>query len=248
MPPSTRRAGAGAWTTTPPQARQANLGRLVTSTRNCTGCTSRRSAVSAPISTIAPRQHGQAVLSGSSVCSIRGRCAGSRPRPARRRAAFFRRCSGERCSASASLSASEASASSKANCSRSSGSRSERGPNCMRRSFCSRCCSRSVRSASASRSATRLSRSAAMLSRSASSASHAAAAASRSAQAARSSARSTSGSPGRACVGPPLLRIGMESTPLRSVWESVSRSPHANGRARQTARRTAQPTAARCRR
>ena len=59
---------------------------------------------------------------------MRGRCAGSRPRPARRRAVFFRRCSGERFSASASLSASEASTSSKANRSWSSGSRSERGP------------------------------------------------------------------------------------------------------------------------
>ena len=54
MPPSISRVGAVAWTTTPSQARQAYFGRLVTSTRNCAGSTSSRSAVSAPISTIAP--------------------------------------------------------------------------------------------------------------------------------------------------------------------------------------------------
>ncbi len=87
MPPSMRRAGVGACTTTPGQARQANFGRLVTRTRNWTGSTSKRSAVSQPISTIVPRQQGQAALSGMRTCSTRGRWSGSRPRPFRRRAA-----------------------------------------------------------------------------------------------------------------------------------------------------------------
>ena len=70
MPPSIRRAGAGACTTTPSQARQAYFGRLVTRTRNWAGITSSRSAVSQPISTSAPWQQGQAVASGASTCSI----------------------------------------------------------------------------------------------------------------------------------------------------------------------------------
>src|SRR5471032_344598 len=70
MPPSIRRAGAGACTTVPGQARQASFGRLVTITRNCTGITSSRSEVSSPITVIGARQQGHAVSSGSSVTSI----------------------------------------------------------------------------------------------------------------------------------------------------------------------------------
>ena len=77
-PPSIRRAGAGACSTTPGQARQASFGRLVTSTRNCAGITSSRSASSTPISTSGPWQQGQAVASGASTSSMRGRCAGNR--------------------------------------------------------------------------------------------------------------------------------------------------------------------------
>ena len=46
------------------------------------------------------RQHGQAVSSGASVTSIRGRCAGRAPRLARRLAALSRRSSASRFSAS----------------------------------------------------------------------------------------------------------------------------------------------------
>jgi hypothetical protein len=80
-PPSISRSGAGACTTTPVQARQASLGRLVTSTRNRAGSTSSRSALSAPISTSGPSQQGQVSRSGSSTCLRRGKCAGDwRPR------------------------------------------------------------------------------------------------------------------------------------------------------------------------
>src|SRR5271167_300210 len=84
MPPSISRAGAGACTTVPGQARQASFGRRVTITRNCAGTTSSRSEVSSPITVIVARQHGHAVSSGASVTSIRGKCAGSAPRLARR--------------------------------------------------------------------------------------------------------------------------------------------------------------------
>ncbi len=40
--------------------------------------------MSSPITVIAAWQHGHAVSSGASVTSIRGRCAGSAPRLARR--------------------------------------------------------------------------------------------------------------------------------------------------------------------
>src|ERR1700704_5493822 len=91
MPPSISRAGAGACTTMPVHDRQASFGRLVTITRNCAGITSRRSEVSSPIIVMLARQHGHAVSSGASVTSIRGRCAGSAPRLARRLAALLRR-------------------------------------------------------------------------------------------------------------------------------------------------------------
>ena len=70
MPPSIRRAGAGACSTTPGQARQASFGRLVTRTRNWAGITSSRLAVSTPISTNGPWQQGQVVASGGNTCSI----------------------------------------------------------------------------------------------------------------------------------------------------------------------------------
>jgi len=165
MPPSISRSGAGACTTTPAQARQASFGRRVTSTRNRAGITSSRSDVSWPITVIAPRQQGQAVSSGSSTTSTRGRCAGSRPRPVRRASARLRRSAAERFSASASLAAIDASSSSKASCSCSSGSRSDFRPNCARRSFASRCRSRSFCAVSASRSCANAARSATRASR-----------------------------------------------------------------------------------
>ena len=81
MPPSIRRAGAGACTTTPVQARQASFGRFVTSTRNWAGSRPaaprcrRRSRPSAP-------QHGQAVALRRQHHLDPRRCAGSGPRPA----------------------------------------------------------------------------------------------------------------------------------------------------------------------
>ena len=60
--PVVRRAGA--WVTPCPLARQAYFGRTVTSTRNCAGTMSRRSARSSPIFTISPQPQGQNVLSG----------------------------------------------------------------------------------------------------------------------------------------------------------------------------------------
>ncbi len=178
MPPAIRRDGAGACTTTPSHARQASFGRLVPSTRNWAGITSSRSELSWPMTAIAPRQHGQAVSSGASVTSIRGKCAGSAPRLTRRRATRSCLRAGSRCSVSASPCAMACSRLSRPSCSCSSGSRSDRAPNCMRRSCSSRCRSRSFCAASASRSAARWSRSATALSRSA--------------QAASSSARSAS--------------------------------------------------------
>ena len=47
--------------------------------------------LSSPITVMLARQHGHAVSSGASVTSIRGRCAGSAPRLARRLAALSRR-------------------------------------------------------------------------------------------------------------------------------------------------------------
>ena len=79
----------------PGQARQANFGRRVTRTWNLAGITSSRSDVSVPISTRAPLQQGQVVASGASTTSTRGRCAGNRLRPARRRRTIPSRCSGE---------------------------------------------------------------------------------------------------------------------------------------------------------
>ncbi len=79
MPPSTSRAGAGAWTIGPSQARQAYLGRIVRSTRSRAGTRSSASLVSSPIRCICPVQHGHSVDAGSITCSTRGRCAGSAP-------------------------------------------------------------------------------------------------------------------------------------------------------------------------
>jgi hypothetical protein len=138
MPPSIRRAGAGSCSTTPGQARQASFGRFVTMTRNCAGITSSRSAASTPISTSGPWQQGHAVASGASTTSMRGRCAGSRPRPARRRLAWLSRSVGDALPASAAFSASVASISSNANSNCSSGSFSDFVPNCRRFSFSSR--------------------------------------------------------------------------------------------------------------
>jgi IstB-like ATP binding protein len=57
-PPSIRRGGAGACTTTSVQARQGYFGRRTTSTRNCTGTTSRRSGTSSPMRCSVPAQQG----------------------------------------------------------------------------------------------------------------------------------------------------------------------------------------------
>ncbi|SDE58963.1 hypothetical protein SAMN04487779_10626 [Belnapia rosea] len=142
-PPSIRRGGAGSCKTMPGQARQASFGRFVTTTRNLAGITSSHSAASMPISTSGPWQQGQALASGASTTSTRGRCAGSRPQPARRRLAWLSFRAGEALPAPAALPASVASISSNANSSCSSGSRSDFVPNCRRFSFSSRCCSRS---------------------------------------------------------------------------------------------------------
>jgi Transposase IS66 family len=72
-----RRSGAGAWTTAPAQLRQPYFGRRVTRIRCCAGMTSRRSDFCSPMTCIAPPQHGQVVVSGSKMISIRGRCEGS---------------------------------------------------------------------------------------------------------------------------------------------------------------------------
>ena len=70
-----------------------------------------------PITTMVPRQHGQAPSAGSITTSTRGRCAGSLPRAFRRfSVASARRC-GDFVSASASLAAIEAAISSNAKCS-----------------------------------------------------------------------------------------------------------------------------------
>ena len=63
-PPSTRRGGADICRTVPGHARQASFGRRVTRTWNLAGVTSNRSDVSVPISTSAPLQQGQVVVSG----------------------------------------------------------------------------------------------------------------------------------------------------------------------------------------
>ena len=83
-PPLISRSGAGACTTACSQARQAYLGRCVTTARNCAGMTSSRSEVSSPITCMGDRQHGQLLSSGSIVTCTRGRWAGSAPRLARR--------------------------------------------------------------------------------------------------------------------------------------------------------------------
>src|SRR5438128_6837832 len=56
MPFSISRSGAGAWLTSPSQARQAYLGRRRTSTLNCAGVTSSRSETSSPIRCLRPPQ------------------------------------------------------------------------------------------------------------------------------------------------------------------------------------------------
>ena len=63
-PPSISRAGRGAWTTAPSQARQPYFGRRVTITLNWAGMTSRRSATSSPIRCSAPPQQGQICSAG----------------------------------------------------------------------------------------------------------------------------------------------------------------------------------------
>ena len=80
MPASISRAGAGACTTAPSQARQAYFGLRVTMTLNWAGVTSSLSERSSPMTCMAPPQHGQAVLSGSMTISSRGRWDGSLPR------------------------------------------------------------------------------------------------------------------------------------------------------------------------
>ena len=138
MPPSISRAGAGACTTVPVQARQASFGRLVTITRNCAGITSSRSEVSSPITVMRrPAARARGVL---------GRQRHLDPRQVRRQCAsagtplggIVRRSSGSRFSASASSLAIACSRASKPSCSCSSGRRSERGPKCMRLSCSSR--------------------------------------------------------------------------------------------------------------
>src|ERR1700733_14719188 len=86
-PPSISRAGAEACTTPSSHVRQAYFGRIVTSPRNCAGTISSRSLLSSPIRCNAPWQQRQVLSSRSMVVSIRGRCAGSAPRLARRFAA-----------------------------------------------------------------------------------------------------------------------------------------------------------------
>jgi hypothetical protein len=160
MPPSISRAGAGACTTVPGQVRQASFGRRVTITRNCAGITSSRSEVSSPITVIVARQHGQAVSSGASVTSTRGKCDGSAPRLSRRLAALSLRSSGSCFSACASSLAIACSSASRPSCSCSSGRRSERVPKCIRVSFNSRWRNRSFCVSKVSRSVTAASRSA----------------------------------------------------------------------------------------
>src|SRR5712691_2994527 len=87
MPLLISRSGAGAWATAPSQARQAYFGRCVTITRNWAGILSRRCELSSPMTCIAPWQHGQTVLSGSSVtwmCGERSAVGPSRPLRVRR--------------------------------------------------------------------------------------------------------------------------------------------------------------------
>ena len=79
-PPSIRAAGAGACVTPSVQVRQAYLGRTVTITRSCAGTMSSRSVRSSPILCICPQPHGHIRLSGSTICSIRGRLSGRLPR------------------------------------------------------------------------------------------------------------------------------------------------------------------------
>ena len=143
----------------PGHARQASLGRLVTITRYWAGILSSRSELSSPITIIVARQQGHALSSGSSVTSIRGRSVGKAAFLLRRVAIRSSRNFGSRFSASASFCAIACSIASRPSCSCSSGRRSDFVPNCMRPSFSSRCCSRSFRSSSMSRSAVIVSRS-----------------------------------------------------------------------------------------
>lgn len=93
-PPSINRAGASACRTPSSHARQAYLGRRVTTTRNCAGTMSSRSLLSSPIWCRSPWQQGQVLASRSTTTSIRGRCAGSAPRLLRRLRARSARPSG----------------------------------------------------------------------------------------------------------------------------------------------------------
>ena len=74
----------------------------MTITWYCAGTTSSRCERSSPITCIAPPQHGQAVSSGSTTISTRGRCSGSGPRPARRFSERALRSAGSAFSCSAS--------------------------------------------------------------------------------------------------------------------------------------------------
>jgi hypothetical protein len=130
--PSISRAGAGACTTPSSHWRQAYFGRIVTSTRNRAGTISSRSLLSSPIRCNAPWQQRQVLSSMSMVVTIRGRCAGSAPRLARRFAAPACRAAGVACSASAASRAAACSTSSKPSCIWSSGSVSARRPNWWR--------------------------------------------------------------------------------------------------------------------
>ena len=84
MPPSIKRAGAGACATASSHVRQAYLGLRVTSTRNRAGTMSSRSETSSPIRCSWPLQQGHALSSRSTMISTRGRCVGNAPRFIRR--------------------------------------------------------------------------------------------------------------------------------------------------------------------
>jgi hypothetical protein len=74
-----RRAGVCACMAPSSHARQAYLGRRVTTTRNCAGTMSSRSLRSSPIWCRTPLQHGQLLSSMSTTTSTRGKCTGSAP-------------------------------------------------------------------------------------------------------------------------------------------------------------------------
>ena len=143
--------------------KQAYFGRTVTITRNCAGTMSSRSVRSRPIRTISPQPQGQSVLSGSIICSIRGRCSGKWPRLRAGRGRFGERAAaGSSGAAAASTSADAPSSSSKASWRWSADSFSDLLPyrsrissrfRCSRRRMRSDCASFSARSVSSAASA-----------------------------------------------------------------------------------------------